>query len=90
MQRIMGFWYKGIYSCSLGVYWCPSIEELGDDMEPYQVAETQTGASGGSYRVGTKLQPREFKLSCYFEDLTEFQRAQIVKWLDKDEGGDLI
>lgn len=48
-----------------------------------------TGFPGGIYHA-TNIQPRDFQLTCFFEQLTEAEIERIYQWVEYDSSGDLI
>lgn len=68
-----GFTFGGVHSSSLGCYYHPDAKDRGDRMADYSVSSLTDDARNGGYYIGARVEPREFSLDCYFEEITAAQ-----------------
>ena len=66
---IYGESFYRTYCSAQGCYYRPSPKSCGDEMEDYNISDSQTDSREGSYYIGTRVLPREFELDCYFEEM---------------------
>ena len=85
-----GFSFCGIHSDRFGLFWCELPQEIYavDNAIDYK-SETISGVPG-AVPHGFDIKPREFKMKCGFESLTENQRSRIGSWLRAGRYGRLI
>ena len=85
-----GFSFCGQHSDSFGLIWTelPADIYAVDSNIEYK-SETISGAAG-AIPHGYNIKPREFRMVCGFEDLTEGQRSRIGVWLRAGRYGRLI
>lgn len=85
-----GFRYNGIHSDFFSCYYIPDESTLFDDKVDFEVYDDEPGWKSGGLYYGTRVKPREFVLSCFFEDITREQKEKMMQWLDRKTSGDLI
>ena len=85
-----GFSFCGTHSDQFGLIWSELPQEIyAVDHEIDYKSETISGVPG-SIPHGFDVKPREFKMKCGFESLSEHQRSRIGAWLRAGRYGRLI
>lgn len=87
---VTGFTFMGMHSSDLGVYYAPDAGTMFDDREDIDIYEDDVEWRDGGLYYGMKAKPKEFSLSCFFEDLPERQYQRMKQWLDAGNQGKLI
>ena len=59
-------------------------------MTEYETTDTDYESRDGGYFYGNRVKPKEFSLSCYFEDITTEMKEDMIRWLDRRTDGKLI
>lgn len=85
-----GFTYNGIHTDAMKCEYIPGPEERWFESADFTVSDENVSWYDGGYYYGNYAKPREFKLECYFEDITRAEREAIRRWLGKDTHGRLI
>ena len=84
---MLGFTYNGKHCEELHVHYIPKESQRGDRMSDYEVLDdARSWFSGGDF-YRSRVKPRVFELPCYFEDLTNKEVNDIIKWLDRRTSG---
>ena len=85
-----GFTYNGVHSSDVGVMYVPSADEMGDFFSDYEViSDEHSWADGGAY-FKSRVKPRVFTLSCFYDRVDEKKLEEIIRWLDRRTSGELI
>lgn len=85
-----GFSFCGMHSDQFGLIWSELPQEIyAVDHEIDYKSETISGVPG-AIPHGFDVKPREFKMVCGFEQLSEQQRSRIGAWLRAGRYGPLI
>ncbi len=84
---MIGFSFAGRYSGDLHVWWTPGRSEwfAGED---FQVMEEEAAWAPGGYYFGNRAKIRQISMKCFFEDITQRQKREIMDWLSKDSWGE--
>lgn len=84
---MIGFTFAGKYSGDQQVWWTPGKSDhlAGED---FQVVEEEAALAPGGYWLGSRATIRTIALKCFFEDITQRQRREILDWLNKDSVGE--
>ena len=86
-----GFSYRGKNIGEFGdVFYIPDAEERGNYALPFDVSEQEINGRDGAYYYGNRVKPREFALRCYYENLTQQQKYDILHWFGRNTKGKLI
>lgn len=86
-----GFSYRGTNIGDFGeIYYAPNESERGDYALPYSVNEEQIKGRSGEYYYGAHVNAREFRLRCYYEDLSDQTIEDILSWFGRHTKGRLI
>lgn len=86
-----GFAYRGKNIGDFGeVYYIPDADERGDYALPYKVEEQEINGRDGGYYYGNHVEPREFVLRCYYENLTRQTKEDMLIWFRRDTKGKLV
>lgn len=86
-----GFSYRGKNIGDFGdIYYIPDADERGDYALPYEVSEQELNGRDGAYYYGNRVEPREFALRCYYENLTQKDKEDIMRWYNRNTKGRLI
>lgn len=86
-----GFSYRGKNIASFGeMYYIPDASERGEYALPYDVDEEEIKGRSGAYYYGSHVEPREFKLRCYYEGMSQRDLEDIMHWFDRRTKGQLI
>lgn len=85
-----GFTYNGIHSSRYNIYYVPDPEAFGDIFTEYSVTDEKVPGRDGGYYIKSQADVKSFDLTCFFEDVTEKQRWEIERWLDRKTKGYLI
>lgn len=86
-----GFSYRGKNIEDFGaVYYIPNESERGQYALPYDVEEQEVNGRDGAYYYGNRVEPRQFDLRCYYEDLTQQTKEDIMRWFGRNTKGRLI
>lgn len=83
------FMYNGVNSESFHVEYVPDASDLWFAGTDWTVYDTDVAWHPGGYYYGNNPKPREFKLKCFFEEITLKEREDIRKWLHRDTCGQL-
>lgn len=86
-----GFSYRGKNIGDFGeIYYAPDASERGEYALPYKVDEQEINGRDGAYYYGNHVEPREFVLRCYYEELTQRDKEDIMHWFGRNTKGRLI
>lgn len=85
-----GFTYNGTYSQLYHVDYIPDASDLWFAGTDWDVYDTEVAWHNGGYYYGNAAKAKEFKLKCFFEEITIKQREDIRKWLHRDTHGQLM
>lgn len=85
-----GFKYNGRHCSEFGVWYVPDAKDLWVNSPDYDVTSTKVKGRAGSYYYTNEAKERTFTLSCFFEDITWFDREQIRHWIDRKTSGELV
>lgn len=85
-----GFSYRGIHSSTYHVEYIPDASNRWFEGPDFDVYGTDVSWRHGGYYYGNKVNVREIKMNCWFDQITTKQREQIRAWLGRDTSGDLI
>lgn len=86
-----GFSYRGKNIGDFGeIYYAPDASERGEYALPYKVDEQEINGRDGAYYYGNHVEPREFDLRCYYEELTQQTKEDIMHWFGRNTRGQLI
>ena len=85
-----GFTFNGIHTDTMKCYYIPDEEDRWFESPDFDVFDENVNWYDGGYYYGNHTKPREFKLDCYYEEITRAEREAIRRWLDKDEYGRLV
>lgn len=86
-----GFSYRGKNIGDFGeIYYAPDASERGEYALPYKVDEQEINGRDGAYYYGNHVEPREFNLRCYYEELTQQTKEDIIRWFGRNTKGRLI
>lgn len=85
-----GFTYRGKHLSDFGCFYIPDASARGDMMGDYDAIYQEYESRDGGYVYGTRVKPRKFSLSCYYEDITRADKERILQWLDRRQSGELI
>lgn len=85
-----GFSFCGVHTDQMGLIWSELPQEIyAVDHQIDYKSETISGVPG-AIPHGYDVKPREFRMVCGFEQLTEQQRSKIGVWLRAGRFGKLI
>lgn len=87
---MFGFSYNGIHSSSYNVEYIPGPEDRWFNSPDFDTYSTDISWRNGGYYYGNSVKIREFKLNCWFSQITIRQRENIREWLRRDSYGQLI
>lgn len=86
-----GFSYRGKNIGDFGeIYYAPDASERGEYALPYKVDEQEINGRDGAYYYGNHVEPREFVLRCYYEELTQQDKEDIMHWFGRNTRGRLV
>ena len=85
-----GFKYNGRHCSEFGVWYVPDAKDLWMNSPDYDITSTKVKGRAGSYYYTNEAKERTFTLSCFFEDITWFDREQIRHWIDRKTSGELV
>lgn len=86
-----GFSYRGRNIGDFGdIYYIPDESERGEYALPYDVSEQEINGRDGALYYGNRVEPREFSLRCYYEELTQRNKEDIMHWFHRDTKGRLM
>lgn len=84
------FSYCGINISAYGVHYAPERNDWHIWGNDYKVIEKTVDSQDGGQWYGSTIQPKQFALRCYFEEITEYQMASVMNLFKKDANGYLI
>ena len=86
-----GFSYRGKNIGDFGdIYYAPDASTRGEYALPYKVDEAEINGRDGAYYYGNHVEPREFSLRCYYDNLTQQNKEDIILWFGRNTRGQLI
>ena len=86
-----GFSYRGKNIGEFGdIYYAPRESERGEYALPFDVSEQKINGRDGAYYYGNHVEPREFTLRCFYENLTQQNKEDIMHWFRRDTMGQLV
>lgn len=85
-----GFEYNGRHCSEFGVWYTPDARDLWLNSPDYDVTSSKVKGRAGSYYYTNEAKERTFTLSCFFDEITWFDREQIRHWIDRKTSGKLI
>lgn len=86
-----GFSYRGKSISAFGnVLYAPDVAARGEWALPYEVREKELNGRDGEYYYGSRIQARDFKLRCYFDDMSQSDLEDMLEWFDPKTKGRLI
>ena len=84
-----GFSFNGVHCSNFGCAYIPAPEDRFA-MPEMEVSSTDVTSRDGGYYHSSRYKSREFKLKCYFEDITYETFTNMRRWLAKDKVGKLV
>lgn len=85
-----GFSYNGIHCSTYQCEYIPDEKDRWFVESSYKVFDNDVAWKHGGYYYGSRAKVRQFKLKCYFEEITTATREKIRRWLSRDTSGKLI
>ena len=85
-----GFSYNGIHCSTFQCEYIPDGKERWFQEADFKIYSTDPSWKHGGYYFGNSAKIREFKLKCYFEEITIATREKIRRWLGRNTKGKLI
>lgn len=85
-----GFSYNGIHCSTYQCEYIPDEKDRWFVESAYKVFDNDVAWKHGGYYYGSRAKVRQFKLKCYFEEITTATREKIRRWLSRDTSGKLI
>jgi len=73
----MGFSFKGMHIKTYDVFYAPERQDWHIWDNSFKVIEKSVDSQDGGQWYGSTIQPKEFELRCYFEEISEFKLAAI-------------
>ena len=68
----------------------PDASARGGHTTDYESYEAETDGRNGGYRYGTRVQPKEFSIDIYYENLERKQLNKLLALFDRKAKGELI
>lgn len=86
----LGFTFKGKHSSEFGIIRVINGDRLKEDLTPeFQDITQEIEGADGMFYYGTKYKKRDFVIDFAFDNLSEGQLADLKRWLNGKEIGDL-
>ena len=85
-----GFTYNGIHSSEFFCKYIPDSEAKFNDKADFEIMDEDIAWQDGGCYYGNRIQSREFKLECFFEDITAETKERMMQWQDRKTDGRLI
>ena len=87
---MLGFTYNGQHSSKMKVGYAPKDRARGEIMANYDVLDSERNWVPGGDWLGEHAKSRTMELECWYEYLTDRERNEIARWLDRRTAGWLI
>lgn len=87
--RNMEVYYEGIPLSAYGFYYVPDNKEWHRWQSEFKVSEKIVDSQDGGSRYGVSIQPKDFNIRCYFEDIPEHQLDAGLLLLHNKEAGQI-
>lgn len=85
-----GFTFRGKNITEFGLWYAPSASDIGTFNGNLRIEEETPDAMDGGIWFDATVEPRVFKLSCYYEDVPDSALFDILRWFDRRQEGELI
>lgn len=85
-----GFTYNGRHCSELGVWYVPDAKDQWISSPDFDVTSLKLKSRAGGYYYGNEAKERTFTLTCFFEDITWYDREQIRHWINRNTSGKLV
>ena len=85
-----GFKYRGQHSSDMNVFYIPDALTRGSFQSEYDIIDSERAWQSGGEYFKARVKTKEFKLDCFYDQITYEQREKIIRWLDRRTYGELI
>lgn len=85
-----GFTYNGVHCSTYKCEYVPDGSARWFEDAAFKVYDSDVTWKHGGYYYGNRVNIRQFKLKCYFEEITVAEREKIRRWLGRNTSGRLI
>lgn len=90
IENTQGFRFCGQRISGIGLQYIPKKEDIFVWDNEYKTQDLSVGGHDGGYWFGTTLEPKIFKLDCFFEEITLLNVQKIQSLFSRGKTGELI
>ena len=84
------FIFNGVSCTEMGLTYIPSRKNVTPNLAPVKVIDAEPTYRHGGYYFGHQVQPREFNLECFAEEIERDRLEDILLWMAPGNEGTLV